>query len=242
MGLGASKPVFSPEELDVYEACTCLNASEILALYDKYTKLGGVRPTSFSHESHYRRSGNNEAPTQTGGSGDVEAGNGSTTTKVKMAKVVAQEEFCFNPFAERLCKIFSSEEKESAETYGDLDFDEYVDLYNVLSPKAKKETKIQTAFRLYDADDDGYLTPDDLTTLLKTVAMTQPAAKGSSAEAKGAGGEPEGLLEEDEVKQIVERVMRECDIDGNGRLSYAEFAKVLGRIPEFPAKFAVFIA
>ena len=59
------------------------------------------------------------------------------------------------------------QEDPSGDTYGDLDFDEFVDLYNALSPKAKKETKIQTAFRLYDSNMDGYLDPMDLKQLLR---------------------------------------------------------------------------
>ena len=49
------------------------------------------------------------------------------------------------------------------------------------------------------------------------------------------------------AKLRVARVQHLCnslsvgDIDGNGRLSYAEFAKVLGRMPEFLTKFRVFI-
>ena len=49
------------------------------------------------------------------------------------------------------------------------------------------------------------------------------------------------LLTESEIKDIVERVMRDCDIDGNSRLSYAEFSKVLGRIPDFETKFRIYI-
>ncbi|KAL3929569.1 MAG: hypothetical protein SGPRY_001906 [Prymnesium sp.] len=52
-------------------------------------------------------------------------------------------------------------------TFGDLSFDEFVDMYSALSPKAKKETKIQTAFRMYDSNGDGYLDPEDLARLLQ---------------------------------------------------------------------------
>ena len=39
MGGGGSKPVFSSEELDVYESCTCLSSAEILLLFAKFQKL-----------------------------------------------------------------------------------------------------------------------------------------------------------------------------------------------------------
>ena len=41
--MGGSASTFSQEELDVYEACTCLSGAEILELYEKFTDLGGVR-------------------------------------------------------------------------------------------------------------------------------------------------------------------------------------------------------
>ena len=50
-------------------------------------------------------------------------------------------------------------------TWGDLSFDEFVDLYNVMSPRATKEVKTQTAFRIYDFDANGYLTADDIAQL-----------------------------------------------------------------------------
>ena len=111
--------------------------------------------------------------------------------------------------------------------YGDLTFDEYVDLYNVMSPRASKEIKMQTAFRLYDYDANGYLTAEDITALLKQIS-TPP-------------GKKKPLLEESEMHDVVDRVMRDCDIDGNNRLSYAEFSKVLSRIPDFPVKFRIYI-
>jgi calcium and integrin-binding protein 1 len=96
-----------------------------------------------------------------------------------------------------------------------------------MSPRASKEVKMQTAFRLYDYDNDGYLMPSDIAELLKAVSTTK------------AGKE---LLVAKEVTEITEAVMRDCDIDGNNRLSYAEFAKVLGRIPDFTTNFKISIS
>ena len=95
-----------------------------------------------------------------------------------------------------------------------------------MSPRASKEVKTQTAFRLYDFDGNGYLTREDIADLLKLIATMKNAKV---------------LLTDDEIKDIVDRVMRDCDIDGNNRLSYAEFAKVLGRIPDFVSKFRIYI-
>jgi calcium and integrin-binding protein 1 len=133
------------------------------------------------------------------------------------------------PLAERLCEVFSSEPAFSP-TWGDLNFDEYVDMYNCLSPDAPKDVKMKTAFRLYDFDGNGYLTTEDLEWLLRTIA-TPPGKK---------SGKPRNcLFEQPEINDIVERVMRDCDIDGNHRLSYAEFSKVLDRVPGFTNRFCI---
>ena len=157
------------------------------------------------------------------GRGDGASGSGGV--KAPRDKIIEQPELRNNPFRVRLCEIFSSEPRDSS-TYGDLSFDEFVDLYNVMSPRASKETKTQTAFRLYDFDGNGYLTHEDIAQLLKLLSTMKNQKM---------------LFDKAEVKDIVDRVMRDCDIDGNNRLSYAEFSKVVGRIPDFTTKFVIYI-
>lgn len=220
--MGSGHSVFRREDLEVYEACTCLSSAEVLELYEKFTDLGGQKEQDEESENFARGPG---AALQV--SQDVETGaEQKKGVKVKMAKVIDQPELRNNPFRERLCQIFTSEPRTSKDTYGDLSFDEFVDLYNCMSPRASKEVKTQTAFRLYDFDGNGYLTREDIADLLKLIATMKNAKV---------------LLTDDEIKDIVDRVMRDCDIDGNNRLSYAEFAKVLGRIPDFVSKFRIYI-
>ena len=179
----------------MYEACTCLSGAEVLELYEKFVDMGGIREKQSATEKIVRGAGADlrvssmPADAETGG-----GPAGGIGLKVKKEKVIAQSELRNNPFKHRLCEIFSSEPAGSA-AYGDLSFDEYVDLYNVMSPRASKEVKTQTAFRLYDFDGNGYLTPEDIALLLKTIATTPKKKE---------------LLTEKEVKDIVERVMRDC--------------------------------
>ena len=107
MGSSAGKAAFTEEELDVYEACTCLSAAEILELFSKYQKLGGSRPESTSNESHYKAQ-NDGIPKAS--EEDMEAAGTvpGAVQKVSMAKIIGQPEFAYNPFAEGLCRIFSS--------------------------------------------------------------------------------------------------------------------------------------
>jgi hypothetical protein len=191
MGLGQS--TFRREELEVYEACTCLSGAEIIELFEKFTDLGGVREGDDETEATIRGAGaalRMSMDAEKGGEG----GAARTGKKVKMEHVIKQSELRNNPFKKRLCEIFTSEPKGTA-NYGDLTFDEFVDLYNTMSARASKEVKTQTAFRLYDFDDNGYLTRPDLSMLLQTISTT-PKNK--------------NLLTEAEIKDIVERVMRDC--------------------------------
>ena len=193
---------FTREELEVYEACTCLSGAEILALHDKFVALGGVRVQDEADEKVVRGAGAHLRLTMP----DVETGNeatSSTSTRVsqpvKKAAVAGQSELRNNPFKERLCEIFSSFDPADSR-FGDLTFDEFVDLYNVMSPRASKEVKMQTAFRLYDYDGNGYLTAEDITELVKTLSTTQKARE---------------LLTEREIHDVVDRVMRDCELNAH---------------------------
>ena len=87
------------------------------------------------------------------------------TQKVTKQQVCELPEFDNNPFAPRLCEVFS------ADGSGDLGFDELLDMFHALSPKAAKEVKILTAFRVYDFDGDGFLNAADISTLIRTTTL-----------------------------------------------------------------------
>ena len=96
------------------------------------------------------------------------------------------------------------------------------------SPKASFDTKARAAFRMYDFDGDGFLSEDDLTTLLAT--LTAPP------------GAEEPMLKEGEVRRLVSHVMAEGDVDGNKRLNFTEFERLARRLPDFSTRFRVFIS
>ena len=191
MGLIGSK--FTREELDVYEACTCLSGAEILELHQKFSDLGGVRAVDAADEKVLRGKGADlrlSAP-------DVESQSTSTSGGGGAGKPVTKDAFCGqyefrnNPFKERLCQIFSSKGD------GSLTFDEFVDLYHCMSPRAAKKDKIMTAFRMYDFDGDGYLKKEDIKMIVDAVSRSSTI---DLLETK------EGDLKGD----IVDTVMRDC--------------------------------
>lgn len=201
MGADGSK-LFSAEDLQVYEAVTCLFSGEVLLLRQKFEQLL---------------------------KDDKKRGGTAPPGKLAMAKMVAQEEFRNNPFRYRLCQAFSSEpltldDGSVNPDHGALSWDEYVDLFSCLSPKASLDVKMQTAFRMFDFDQNGYLTVSDLNELLMTIATPK--------------GKP-CLMKKSEIESVCERVMRDCDIDGNGRLSY-DYPHVENRAPSpIPSPLAI---
>ena len=75
------------------------------------------------------------------------------------------------------------------------------------------QLKASYAFRIFDYNSDARICSDDLEELL--IAITG-----------------DGLTSE-EIKGIIERVMKEVDIDQDGSLSYPEFEHMISRAPDF---------
>lgn len=79
--------------------------------------------------------------------------------------------------------------------------------------EAPWELKASYAFRIFDYNSDAQICSDDLEELL--IAITG-----------------DGLTNE-EITAVVERVLKEADIDQDGRLSYPEFEHMISRAPDF---------
>eukprot|EP00123_Amoebidium_parasiticum_P000556 comp11401_c0_seq1/m.5787 comp11401_c0_seq1/g.5787 ORF comp11401_c0_seq1/g.5787 comp11401_c0_seq1/m.5787 type:complete len:183 (-) comp11401_c0_seq1:834-1382(-) len=112
-----------------------------------------------------------------------------------------------NPFARRICQMFSEDRT------GDLSFEDFLDMLSVFSDKATQDVKAMCLFRLYDFNEDGFLCKSDLQALLRVLYK--------------------GYLKDDEIECIAMLVLEEASIDGDGRLSYVEFENVLARCPQF---------
>lgn len=108
----------------------------------------------------------------------------------------------FNPFAGRLCAVFSERDD------GQLTFQEFVDLVSYTARVTPRADKLKLLFNLYDEDADGFLTPPDLLQTLYNVL---------------AGGYPW----DDELNK-----QKEADEEGLKRDNHAltNFAKFLQRV------------
>ncbi|XP_018024985.1 calcium and integrin-binding protein 1-like, partial [Hyalella azteca] len=69
-----------------------------------------------------------------------------------------------NPFQEDIIRCFSKCGSDGRRYFG---FDQFLDLLHVMSPRAPQDVKAHYAFKLYDADEDGRLSMDDLDLVIR---------------------------------------------------------------------------
>jgi serine/threonine-protein phosphatase 2B regulatory subunit len=90
---------------------------------------------------------------------------------------------------------------------GDVDFQEFVSGLSAFSSKGNKEEKLRFAFRVYDIDRDGYISNGELFIVLKMMV-------GSN-------------LKDQQLQQIVDKTIMEADLDGDGKISFEEFTRMV---------------
>lgn len=90
---------------------------------------------------------------------------------------------------------------------GDVDFQEFVSGLSAFSSKGNKEEKLRFAFKVYDIDRDGFISNGELFIVLKMMV-------GSN-------------LKDMQLQQIVDKTIMEADMDGDGRISFEEFTRMV---------------
>ncbi|KAG6861492.1 Calcineurin subunit B [Termitomyces sp. Mi166 len=115
-----------------------------------------------------------------------------------------------NPLASRMIAIFDEDGG------GTVDFQEFVGGLSAFSSRGGREEKLKclyrhvfatVAFKVYDVDRDGYISNGELFLVLKMMV-------GSN-------------LKDQQLQQIVDKTILEADKDGDGKLSFDEFAQMV---------------
>eukprot|EP00126_Sphaerothecum_destruens_P007006 Sdes_comp19641_c0_seq1m11428 len=106
-----------------------------------------------------------------------------------------------NPLVERVISIFDEDGG------GDVDFGEFMRTLSVFSTKSTKMQKLKFVFKIYDIDKDGYISNGELFQVL----------------AKMVGGN----LSLPQLQQIVDKTIIKADLDGDGKISFDEFCKMV---------------
>lgn len=100
---------------------------------------------------------------------------------------------------EEVEKIFS---QVDADESGEIDYSEFV-MATMNSNKLLSQKRLETAFRAFDQDGNGQISPEEVKTIL------------------GAG--QQGGLDQKSVEKIIAQV----DADGDGQVSFAEFKEMM---------------
>ncbi|KAG5306033.1 CANB2 protein, partial [Acromyrmex insinuator] len=111
-----------------------------------------------------------------------------------------------NPLVQRVIDIFD------ADGNGEVDFKEFIHGVSQFSVKVDfvflgdKESKLRFAFRIYDMDNDGYISNGELFQVLKMMVGNN--------------------LKDTQLQQIVDKTILFADKDEDGRISFEEFCSV----------------
>ncbi|XP_029008756.1 calcium and integrin-binding family member 2 isoform X3 [Betta splendens] len=133
--------------------------------------------------------------------------------KIPPALIVNMPELKENPFRNRIVESFSEDGQ------GNLSFNEFVDMFSVLSETAPRELKAIYAFKIYDYNVDNYLCKEDLEKTLNKLTKEE--------------------LTPEEVELVCEKTIEEADLDGDNKLSFADFENMITRAPDFLSTFHI---
>ncbi|KAA0190587.1 hypothetical protein HAZT_HAZT001825 [Hyalella azteca] len=148
--------------------------------------------------------------------------------KLPMDKLLTLPELRANPFADRICQVFSSSKVfvHCIWQDGDCTFEDFLDMMSVFSEAAPKTVKTAYAFRIYDFDGDEYLDRSDLTQVVCRLIGGRHVTEPSQLVA-------DLRMSSSDVDILVSKILEEADLDDDGRLAYAEFDHVMSKAPDF---------
>ncbi|KAK4302790.1 hypothetical protein Pmani_025155, partial [Petrolisthes manimaculis] len=135
--MGQGNSQFNEHELEEYQELTYFTKKEILYAHKRFKTL------ALEKVGHNRNA------------------------KLPMEKLLTLSELRANPFAERMCLIFSSTKD------GDCTFEDFLDMMSVFSEAAPKSIKAEYAFRIFDFDGDDYLGRSDLEETISRLVAPQ---------------------------------------------------------------------
>lgn len=150
--------------------------------------------------------------------------------RVSQKKILTLPELKSNPFGDRICHVFSTSEVRD----GSLSFEDFLDLLSAFSDSATMEIKSHYAFRIFDFDDDGTLDAKDLEKLVKRLTGDTEEKHNRST-----GDLNKSSLSDLEMKQLIDNILEESDIDKDGTVNLSEFQHVISRSPDFVSSFKI---
>ncbi|XP_020206822.1 calmodulin isoform X2 [Cajanus cajan] len=85
---------------------------------------------------------------------------------------------------------------------GTIEFGQFLNLMARKMKQTEAEEELKEAFRLFDKDQDGYISPTELLSVMRNIGVK---------------------VTEEELEQMI----RVADLDGDGRVNYQEFVRMM---------------
>ncbi|XP_039271929.2 calcium and integrin-binding family member 2-like [Styela clava] len=185
--MGNRQAVLSPEKLEQYQDCTYFSKTEIVRLYQRFRELGPDIVPSFMP-------------------------NDCVESVLVPAQLVGMmSELKDNPFVEQIISVFSDNGT------GYMNFENFLDMFNVMNDQASVDLKTIYAFKIFDNDKDKSLNSTDLKWALQKLTKNE--------------------LNRNEIELVVEKVIEESEMDDDWEISFMEFEHVVARSPDFKNTF-----
>ena len=136
------------------------------------------------------------------------------------------DELRANPFAPRICEIFSEDGS------GNMTFQNLLLMRSAFSGRTSVEIRSTWAFALWDFDGDDIIGPRDIRIALDLVTNSAPNINEMALPVKG--GDLSEMFSPFVLDEIVSQVLQEMDPDAVG-ISFADFMDATCRWPDFAA-------
>ncbi|XP_059927153.1 calcium and integrin-binding family member 2-like isoform X1 [Gadus macrocephalus] len=133
--------------------------------------------------------------------------------KLPLSLLVSMPELKENPFRDRIVQTFSEDGQ------GDLSFNDFVDMFSALCESSSRELKTRYAFKIYDFNRDNFICKEDLEKTINKLTK--------------------GELTPEEVTLVCDKAIEEADLDGDSKLSFADFENMISKAPDFLSTFHV---
>ncbi|XP_038661085.1 calcium and integrin-binding protein 1-like isoform X2 [Scyliorhinus canicula] len=141
------------------------------------------------------------------------------TVRSPMQQMVQINELKANPFKRRICKIFSTSKLNN----GSISFEDFLDMFSAFSEAAPASVKAEYAFRIMDFNDSGAIERTDLSQFLTLIT----------------GNESHKILNDMEMRIIIDMIMEDIDMDGDERINLSEFHHIASKMPDFASYFTM---
>jgi len=192
--MGSGQSIISKEDMEAYKQLTYFTEAEIKNCLQKFSEL--LDPTTQLKSVH-----------------DPQA-------RVLHENVVnGLQELKVNPFATRICQVFSPNPAQL------MSFEEFLDMLSSLSVATPPTVRAEWAFKIFDSDGDQLLGENDIRNVVDAITGTDETAFKS--------------LGEKERQTVVRNVLRETDLNRTGQISLAEFKQMVVRSPDFVNNFRI---